>query len=194
MCNLLHPFKCSFFSCSYGLGDASFGVYEKLLQRPFDWSNAISSREGSSIFGEQSKIREPKDEFLSFGAHDHSLSTPTRLSHVDHTPPINIMQQIAQNLMPINPTTNQPELKTLKRKASDHTTLDLDLSLKLNSKINDAEEGTLNNHEVDSTNLSLSLCSQSASSNNPISRLIKEAQQDRCDEQGKMASTLDLAI
>ncbi|KAG5069185.1 hypothetical protein JHK85_001562 [Glycine max] len=176
----------------YGLGDASFGVYEKLLQRPFDWSNAIS-REGSSIFGEQSKIREPKDEFLSFGAHD-SLSARARLSHVDHIPPINILQQRAQkNTMPINPTTNPPELKTLKRKASD-TTLDLDLSLKLNSKIDDAEEGTLKNHEVDSTNLSLSLCSQSSSSNNPISRLIKEAQQDRCDEQGKMASTLDLAI
>ena len=183
----------SFFSHSYGFGDASFGVYEKLLQRPFDWSNAISSREGSSIFGEQSKIREPKDEFLSFGAHD-SLSARARLSHVDHIPPINILQQRAQkNTMPINPTTNPPELKTLKRKASD-TTLDLDLSLKLNSKIDDAEEGTLKNHEVDSTNLSLSLCSQSSSSNNPISRLIKEAQQDRCDEQGKMASTLDLAI
>lgn len=194
MCNLLHPFKCSFFSCSYGLGDASFGVYEKLLQRPFDWSNAIS-REGSSIFGEQSKIREPKDEFLSFGAHD-SLSARARLSHVDHIPPINILQQRAQkNTMPINPTTNPPELKTLKRKASDHTTLDLDLSLKLNSKINDAEEGTLKNHEVDSTNLSLSLCSQLSSSSNPSSRLIKEAQQDRCDEQGKiMASTLDLTI
>lgn len=183
----------SFFSHSYGFGDASFGVYEKLLQRPFDWSNAISSREGSSIFGEQSKIREPKDEFLSFGAHD-SLSARARLSHVDHIPPINILQQRAQkNTMPINPTTNPPELKTLKRKASD-TTLDLDLSLKLNSKINDAEEGTLNNHEVDSTNLSLSLCSQLSSSSNPSSRLIKEAQQDRCDEQGKMASTLDLAI
>ncbi|CAJ1948564.1 unnamed protein product [Sphenostylis stenocarpa] len=166
-----------------GFGDASFGVYEKLVHRPFDWSNGVS-RAGSSIFGEQStnKTREPKYEFLSFGTYE-SLST--RFSHVHHTPSINIMQQKAQNLMPINPTT---ELKTLKRKAQD-TSLDLDLSLKLSSKM-DAEGTKLEDHEVHG-NLSLSLCSQSSSSN--LSSRLKEAQ-DRCEEHGKRASTLDLTI
>ncbi|RDX60293.1 putative Myb family transcription factor [Mucuna pruriens] len=167
---------------SYGFGDASFGVYEKLAHRPIDWSKG-NSREGSSICGEQSpsKTREPKYEFLSFGAYE-SQCTRTRFSHVDHTPSINI-HLTAQNLMPITPTiTNPPELKTLKRKASD-ATLDLDLSLKLNSKMD---------HEFDS-NLSLSLCSQSSSSN-LSSRLNKEAQ-DRCEERGiKRTSALDLTI
>lgn len=169
---------------SYGFGGASFGVYEKMLQRPFDWTNGIS-RASSSIFGEQltTKIREPKHEFLSFSAYD-SLNTPTRFSHVDHISSIN-MQQRAENLMPVNPTTNPPQLKTLKRKASDTATLDLDLSLKLSSKMDN--EGTLENHEVDS-NLSLSLCSSSN-----LSRRLREAQ-DQCEEHRKMTSTLDLTI
>lgn len=179
-----HPFKCSFFSYSYGFGGASFALYEKMLQRPFDWTNGIS-RASSSIFGEQSTtiIREPKDEFLSFSAYD-SLNTPTRFSHVDHISSIN-MQQRAENLMHINPTTNPPQLKTLKRKASDTATLDLDLSLKLSSKMDN--EGTLENHEVDS-NLSLSLCSSSN-----LSRRLREAK-DQCEEHRKMTSTLDLTI
>ncbi|TKY63542.1 putative Myb family transcription factor [Spatholobus suberectus] len=170
---------------SYRFGDASFGVYEKLLHRPLDWSKEISQA-GSSIFNEQStsNIREPKDEFLSFGAYE-SLCTRTRFSHVDHTPPINT-QQRAQNLMPINPATNPPELNILKRKASE-TALDLDLSLKLNSKMD--AEGTLEDHEVDSK-LSLSLSSQSYSSN--LGSRLKEPQ-DRCEEHGKRASTLDLS-
>jgi len=61
--------------------------------------------------------------------------------------------------MPMNPTT---EMKTLKRKAQD-TSLDLNLSLKLNTKM-DAEGTKLEDHEAHS-NLSLSLCSQSSSSN-----------------------------
>ncbi|KAK7390331.1 hypothetical protein VNO78_25634 [Psophocarpus tetragonolobus] len=193
-----NPSQSSSFSLTnnyprYGFGDALFGTYEKLLQRPFDWSNG-TSRAGSSICGEQStsKVREPKNEFLSFGAYNNnSLCTSTRLGHVDQTPSmINIMQQRAQNLIPINPTTNPPELKTLKRKAPDTTTLDLDLSLKLNSKMEG--EGTLleDHYEVDS-NLSLSLCSQSSSSN-PINKL--KENQALCEEHGKRASTLDLTI
>lgn len=141
------------------------------------------SRAGSSICGEQStsKTREPKYELFSFGAYEN-LST--RLSHVEHTPS-NIIQQRAQNLMPVNPTT---ELKRLKRKAQD-SSLDLDLSLKLNTKM-DGEGTKLEDNEVDS-NLSLSLCSQSSSSN--LSSRLKEAK-DRCEENGKRASTLDLTI
>ncbi|XP_027337893.1 uncharacterized protein LOC113851575 [Abrus precatorius] len=176
---------------SYGFGDASFGVYEKTMHKAFDWSNNNGIfRLGSSIFGEQSspsKIREQKDEFLSFSALE-PLCIRTRLNHVDHTPSIN-MHLRAQNHMQINPTANNPqELKTLKRKASD-AALDLDLSLKLNSKIYD--EGNLEDHEVDS-NLSLSLYSHQSSSSN-LSNRLKEAQ-DHCKEQGKMASTLDLTI
>ncbi|XP_029130707.1 two-component response regulator ORR24 [Cajanus cajan] len=168
---------------SYRFGDASFGVYENVLQKPLDWTNGIS-RAGSSIFGEQStsKICEPKDEFLSFGAHDQPLGTITRLfSHVDNMQSNN-MQLRAQNLMP----KNLPQLKTLKRKVPD-TAPDLDLSLKLNSKMD--SEGTLEDHEVIDSNLSLSLCSQSSSSNHSIR--LKEAQ-DRSEERGKRASTLDL--
>jgi len=168
---------------SYGFGNGSFGSYEKLVHRPFDWSNGMS-RASSSISGEQStsKTREPKYELFSFGAYE---TLCTRFSHVDHTPSNSIIQQRAQNLMPINPTT---ELKTLKRKAQD-SSLDLDLSLKLNTKMDD--EGTkFEDHDVRS-NLSLSLCSQSSSSN--LSIRLKEAQ-DRCEEHGKRASTLDLTI
>ncbi|KAL2337704.1 hypothetical protein Fmac_012150 [Flemingia macrophylla] len=172
---------------SYGFRDSSFSAYESLLQpRPLDWSSGIS-RARSSIIGEQStsKILEPKDEFLSFGAHE-SLGTRTRLfSQVDHTQSNN-MQPRPQNLTPTNPTTNPQQLKILKRKAPD-TAPDLDLSLKLNSKM-DSE--TLEDHVVDS-NLSLSLCSQSSSSNHSIR--LKEAQ-DRSEEGGKRASTLDLTI
>ncbi|WVZ16421.1 hypothetical protein V8G54_009403 [Vigna mungo] len=167
---------------SYGFGDAYFGSYEKLVHRPLDWFNGMS-RAGSSISGEQStsKIREPKYELFSFGAYEKLC---TRFSHVEHTPS-NIIQQRAQNLMPVNPTT---ELKTLKRKAQD-SSLDLDLSLKLNTKM-DAEGTKLEDNEVHS-NLSLSLCSQSSSSN--LSSRLKEAK-DRCVENGKRASTLDLTI
>ncbi|BAT97450.1 hypothetical protein LR48_Vigan11g105400 [Vigna angularis] len=164
---------------SYGFGDASFGSYEKLVHRPFDWFNGMS-RAGSSISGEQStsKTREPKNELFSFGAYENLC---TRFKHT----PSNIIQQTAQNLMPVNPTT---ELKTLKRKAED-SSLDLDLSLKLNTKM-DSEGTKLEDHEVHS-NLSLSLCSQSSSSN--LSSRLKEAK-DRCEEHGKRASTLDLTI
>ncbi|XP_061368259.1 uncharacterized protein LOC133311258 [Gastrolobium bilobum] len=187
----------------YRFGDASFGVRGRMVHRPFDWSNG-NFRMGSTIFGEQStsKIHEPKNEFFSFGGHE-SLYTGTRLSHVDFTSSINVKLS-AQDLVPIDKankalypacdrsrspinSTENP-IKTLKRKASD-TTIDLDLSLKLNSKID--SEGSLEDHEVDS-NLSLSLYSQSYSSINLSSRL-KEAQ-DRCKEQRKIANILDLTI
>jgi len=129
-----------------------------------------------------SKTREPKYEFFSFGANE---SLCTRFSHVDQTPSNNIIQQRAQYIVPMNPTT---ELKTLKRKAQD-TSLDLDLSLKLNTKM-DAEGTKLEDHEVHS-DLSLSLCSRSSSSN--LSSRLKQAQ-DRCEKYGKRASTLDLTM
>ena len=60
-------------------------------------------------------------------------------------------------------TTNEMELKTLKRKAS-NIDLDLNLSLKLNSRVSAENQGSMVvDHEVVDSNLSLSLCSQSSS-------------------------------
>ena len=195
--NLVLPIKGSFFFHRFGYGDASFSVYEKMVHRPFNWANSIF-RVGSSNFGEQSrssfKIHEPKeDEFLSFGPHESLCTrTATRLSHVGLTPSSSTHVQKPRSqdnlIMPFNKIANPPELKTLKRKASG-TEIDLDLSLKLNSKIDG--EGRLEDHNEVGSNLSLSLHPQSSSSN--VSSRMKEAQ-NRCKEQRKMASTLDLTI
>lgn len=87
-------------------------------------------------------------------------------------------------------STNPQEWKTVKRKASD-CDLDLDLSLKLKSKSDETTRRRLEDDEVDSCNLSLSLYSPSSSSSK-LSRL-KEGRDDSL-ENATRASTLDLTI
>lgn len=155
-----------------------------------NWTNSIFQAD-SSNFGELSTskiIHEPKDEFFSFGSHE-SLCTQTRLSQIDLHPPLTQVQLRAQE--PNNKlAANLMELKALKRKASD-IDLNLDLSLKLNSRVITSEnQGGMEDLEVDS-NLSLSLYSQSSSSY--LSSRLKEAQ-DHCKDQGERASALDLTL
>lgn len=190
----------------YGYGDASLGVYENMVHRPFMARSSVDeSRAGyysimneriygtnsifqvdSSNFGELSTskiIHEPKDEFLSFGSHES-------LCQIDLHPPLTQLQPRAQepnNKLQANPM----ELKALKRKAYSDIDLNLDLSLKLNSRVITSEnQGSMEDLEVDS-NLSLSLYSQSSSSY--LSSRLKEAQ-DHCKDQGEKASALDLTL
>lgn len=128
----------------------------------------------SSHFREQSsrsKVHEPNDNFLSFCGHDLQ----------DHPRAQDLM--LKDNLL-----ANQVEPNTLKRKASD-VEVDLDLSLKLNSR---NYQGNIEEHEVDSK-LSLSLYSQSSSSY--LGSKMKE--KDVSKEQGKIRGNnivLDLTI
>lgn len=102
------------------------------------------------------------------------------------------MQPSAQELMPNNdmPSKNLVELKSLKRKASD-SDIDLNLSLKLSSRVSDENHGSMVEHEIDS-NLSLSLCSQSSSSY--LSSRLRKSSKDHSKEQGERGRTLDLTI
>ncbi|KAG5022756.1 hypothetical protein JHK82_018662 [Glycine max] len=202
----------------YGYGDASLAIYENMVHGPFmnrssldesgaefcgsrlthgtnsniNWIHNMFQVDSSSSFNEPStsKVHEPKHKFFSFGGNESS-STQIKMSQVDlhlSTQP----QPSAQELMPNNKfTTNEMELKTLKRKASD-IDLDLNLSLKLNSRVSAENQGSMVDHEVVDSNLSLSLCSQSSSFSS--SRLKKA--QDHSKEQGEIirASTLDLTI
>ncbi|KHN23034.1 Putative Myb family transcription factor [Glycine soja] len=173
----------------YGYGDASLAIYENMVHGPFmnrssldesgaefcgsrlthgtnsniNWIHNMFQVDSSSSFNEPStsKVHEPKHKFFSFGGNESS-STQIKMSQVDlhlSTQP----QPSAQELMPNNKfTTNEMELKTLKRKASD-IDLDLNLSLKLNSRVSAENQGSMVDHEVVDSNLSLSLCSQSSS-------------------------------
>lgn len=87
----------------------------------------------------------------------------------------------------MNTATNLQEWRTVKRKASD-CDLDLNLSLKLTPRNDETARG-LEDNEVDSCNLSLSLYSPSSSK---LSRL-KEGRDDSM-ERATRASTLDLTI
>ena len=199
----------------YGYGDASLAIYENMVKRPcpnrssadepgaefcgsklterthgtnsnINWSHNMLQVDCSS-FNEPStnKVHEPKHKFFSIGGNE-SLCTQIKMSQDD----LHQMQPSAQELMPNNKmTANQMELNSLKRKASD-TDIDLNLSLKLSSRISGDDRGSMVDHEIDS-NLSLSLCSQSSSSY-LSSRLRKS--QDHSKEQGERARTLDLTI
>ncbi|KAK7373970.1 hypothetical protein VNO80_07393 [Phaseolus coccineus] len=198
----------------YGYGDASLAIYENMVKRPcpnrssadesgaefcgsklterthgtnsnINWSHNMLQVDCSS-FNEPStnKVHEPKHKFFSFGGNE-SLCTQIKMSQDD----LHQSTQM-QELMPNNKmTTNQVELNSLKRKASD-TYIDLNLSLKLSSRVSADDQGSMVDHEIDS-NLSLSLCSQSSSSY-LSSRLRKS--QDHSKEQGERARTLDLTI
>ncbi|CAJ1807379.1 unnamed protein product [Sphenostylis stenocarpa] len=202
----------------YGYGDASFAIYENTVNRPcmnrssvdesgadicgsrltegthgtnsnINWCHNVF-RFDSSSFNEPStsKLHEPKHKFFSFGGNE-SLSTQIKMSQ-DDLHQSTQMQPSAPELMPKNKiATNQVELKSLQRKNSD-TDIDLNLSLKLSSRVSAEDQGSMVDHEVDS-NLSLSLCSQSSS---PYlsSRLRKS--QDHSKKQGGKARTLDLTI
>lgn len=169
--------------------ESGAGFYGRMAERingtnsNINWTHSIFQVD-SSNFGElsTSKVQESKDQFLSFGGQE-TLSTHTRLDQV---------KPRAQELMPnSNVLANPLEFKkALKREASDNIDLDLDLSLKLNSRVTLVNQGSMEEHEVDS-NLSLSLHSQSSSSYH--SSRFKEAQ-DHCKEKGKRASALDLTI
>ncbi|XP_020204876.1 two-component response regulator ARR14 [Cajanus cajan] len=206
----------------YGYGDASLAIYENMVHRPFlsrstsvdesgpEFYGSILSERihgtnsninwthnkfqvDSSRFNEMStnKVHEQKDKFFSFGGHESSC-TQIKMSQVGLNQ--STQQPSAQQLMPYNKlATNPVELKTLKRKASDIDHLDLNLSLKINSRVvSDENQGSKSmvDHEVDS-NLSLSLCSQSSFSH--LSNRLRRAQ-DHSKGQGERASALDLTI
>ena len=131
-----------------------------------------------------------KDSFQT-SFHDHeswrgqagsSLKEHTRERREEH---MSLNCKIPSDM---NTVKNQQEWKTVKRKASD-CDLDLDLSLKLTPMRNDESTRRLEDDEVDSCNLSLSLYSPSSSK---LSRL-KEGEDDRM-ENASRASTLDLTI
>lgn len=186
------------------------GVYNKMVHRPLPSQSPIYES-GSvgfhSIFqvdtsnflrqsSSTSKIYEPKDDqILSFSGHEplfnrsrtnHTINDLNSLTHIERT-------RAQDELIPF--MKDQDVTKTLKRKATseidDH--LDLDLSLKLNSRVDIAEKN--HDDEVDS-NLSLSLYSQSSSSNNLIrrSRLKEEEHCNKEESRRERASTLDLTI
>ncbi|KAL5166661.1 putative Myb family transcription factor [Glycine soja] len=205
----------------YGYGDASLAIYENMVHRPFmnrssldesgaefcgsrlterihgtnsniNWTRNMFQADSSSSFNEPStsKVQEPKHKFFSFGGNESSC-TQIKMSQVDLHQSTQL-QPGAQELMPNNKfATNEVELKTLKRKASD-IDLDLNLSLKLNSRVNAENQGSMVDHEVVDSNLSLSLCSQSSSFS---SNRLKNSQ-DHSKEQGEIirASALDLTI
>ncbi|KAG4377761.1 hypothetical protein AAZX31_18G186100 [Glycine max] len=208
-------------SYRYGYGDASLAIYENMVHRPFmnrssldesgaefcgsrlterihgtnsniNWTRNMFQVDSSSSFNEPStsKVQEPKHKFFSFGGNESSC-TQIKMSQVDLHQSTQL-QPGAQELMPNNKfATNEVELKTLKRKASD-IDLDLNLSLKLNSRVNAENQGSMVDHEVVDSNLSLSLCSQSSSFS---SNRLKNSQ-DHSKEQGEIirASALDLTI
>ncbi|RDY11099.1 putative Myb family transcription factor, partial [Mucuna pruriens] len=201
----------------YGYGDASLGIYENMVHRPFmnrssvdesgaefcgrrlterihgtnsniNWTHNMFQVDSSNELS-TSKVHEPKHKFFLFGGNE-SLCTQIKMSQVGLHQSTQL-QPSAQELMPNNKSaTNPVELKTSKRKASE-IDLDLNLSLKLSSRVSAENQGSMVDHEVDS-NLSLSLCSQSSSSYHS-SRLRKA--QDHSKEQGERASVhLDLTI
>ncbi|XP_054784925.1 putative Myb family transcription factor At1g14600 [Prosopis cineraria] len=201
----------------YGCGDAFLGVYDKMVHSPFTGRSLIDHESRSSGFHSifqadpsnlsssslsTNKIYEPKEnQVLSFGdGHEHiynrtSLSQQniTDLNSANHMGPTRAGEQLLLPMMK-----DQDQTKTLKRKAyrehMDHP-LDLDLSLKLNSRV-DVDSAKKNhqarnhleeNDEIDHSNLSLSLYSQISWSD----------EGEHCNKEKarrEMASTLDLTI
>ncbi|KAF7825505.1 putative Myb family transcription factor [Senna tora] len=232
-----YPIQSSTFR--YGYGDASsFGVYDKMFHRPFSGRNRIDEpgsskglhsifRVDTSNFLKQSSSSSSKLYELPQDDHNQVLSFGSQYVHHDHHQPlIRAQDHHHQLITPIMKDHHQEALitsKTLKRKAMDdddhHHDLDLDLSLKLNSRVDDDDIGEKkmkneeannfleenNNYDEVDSNLSLSLYSQISSSsnynnNNNVrvkSRLkLKEGEgEEECNNNNKeRASTLDLTI
>lgn len=141
------------------------------------------------------------NKFLSFGGGGHESLLGTQIRSLSQNIDDDNKLPAANNLV-------DHQLKSLKRKASsDNEELDLDLSLKLNSRVSGGDHQ--NRHEVDDDDdddesnnnniLSLSLYSHHLSSSSR-SRLLKEGEQDRSNskEQGggrkRGNNALDLTI
>ncbi|XP_028794937.1 two-component response regulator ARR2-like [Neltuma alba] len=211
----------------YGYGEASLGVYDQMVHSPFMGRSLIDHEAGSSGFhgifkvdpsnflkqsSSTNKIYEPKEnhQVLSFGGHHESIYNGTRLNQkntdLNSFTLIGATRTTEERLLPIMKD-QQDQTKTLKRRAYDHMDqlhhdhLDLDLSLKLNSRVdidNAQKKNRLEeNDEIDS-NLSLSLYSQISSfsdTNNNARNSSKEGKQsDKEKARRERASTLDLTI
>lgn len=178
--------------------------------------NKCNFSSGTSSFGKESgcsstRTHEVKDGFQSF--HDKNqyscLQTQTRLNTTDDLKPAltgHLHEEVLKertsfcntningpsDFSKTNKTTLQ-EWSMLKRKAVSDYDLDLDLSLRLTSSDHDENQKSSGHHKVIDSNLSLSLYSQSSSSNLTS---LKEGGTGRFDdkEQGRRASTLDLTI
>ncbi|KAJ7961189.1 MYB-like transcription factor family protein [Quillaja saponaria] len=179
--------------------DSQAGFYSRMSERIYgsnnvNWTSSDFRVGNSSSFGESQstrKIHGPKqDECLPINIHDEFKQS--RLRQTDRKWFYNDVEAPSD----INSITNLQEGKPLKRKASDwDKELDLDLCLRLNSKkVDESSERNLEeNIEVDS-NLSLSLYSQSSSSNHRSCRLKEGNDNCKKDQDAKRLSTLDLTI
>ncbi|XP_014490662.1 two-component response regulator ORR22 [Vigna radiata var. radiata] len=183
----------------YGYGDASLAIYENMVKTCMNRSSVDES--GAEFCG--SRLTERANGTNSNIIWNHnvlqadcsgfneSFCRPIKMNQEDPHQSTE-MQPSAQELMPNNdmPSKNLVELKSLKRKASD-SDIDLNLSLKLSSRVSDENHGSMVEHEIDS-NLSLSLCSQSSSSY--LSSRLRKSSKDHSKEQGERGRTLDLTI
>ncbi|BAT84052.1 hypothetical protein VIGAN_04132100 [Vigna angularis var. angularis] len=185
----------------YGYGDASLAIYENMVKTCMNRSSVdesgaefCGSRLTERIHGTNSNMNWSHNVLqVDCSGFNESFCRPIKMNQEDPHQSTELMQPSAQELMPNNDiaSKNLVELKSLKRKASD-SDIDLNLSLKLSSRVSDEKHGSMVEHEIDS-NLSLSLCSQSSSSYNLSSRLRKSSQ-DHSKEQGERGRTLDLTI
>ncbi|KAG6643455.1 hypothetical protein CIPAW_09G213100 [Carya illinoinensis] len=201
-----NPSHNSHFRPRYRFGDASWGDHENLLGLTAgcsSMSNSSTGFYGSSTVGERifgssysnwtncsfpsgtassfSKQLNPSDDLHPALTHLHA-EVKERTSFCNTNAPSDFSK--------INTTTFQDQWSKLKSKVSDYD-LDLDLSLRLTaSSDHENQRRSSGHHKVDS-NLSLSLYSQSSSSN--LTGL-KERRAHDDKEQERRASTLDLTI
>ncbi|KAF5476310.1 hypothetical protein F2P56_008040 [Juglans regia] len=171
-----------------------------------NWTNS-NFPSGTSSFSKQSGFtrltQEVKDGFQSFYKNQPCSQTQTRLNPTDDLNPAltgHLHAELKErtsfcntnapsDFSKISTTTLQDQWSKLKRKVSDYD-LDLDLSLRLTSSDQENQRRSSGHHKVDS-NLSLSLYSQSSSSNLTS---LKEGRAHDDKEQERRASTLDLTI
>lgn len=171
-----------------------------------NWTNCSFPSGTASSFSKQSgckRTQELKDGFQSLHKNQSWLQTQTRLNPSDdlHQALTHLHAEVKErtsfcntnapsDFSKINTTTFQDQWSKLKSKVSDYD-LDLDLSLRLTaSSDHENQRRSSGHHKVDS-NLSLSLYSQSSSSN--LTGL-KERRAHDDKEQERRASTLDLTI
>ncbi|KAG2690935.1 hypothetical protein I3760_09G213700 [Carya illinoinensis] len=171
-----------------------------------NWTNCSFPSGTASSFSKQSgckRTQELKDGFQSLHKNQSWLQTQTRLNPSDdlHQALTHLHAEVKErtsfcntnapsDFSKINTTTLQDQWSKLKSKVSDYD-LDLDLSLRLTaSSDHENQRRSSGHHKVDS-NLSLSLYSQSSSSN--LTGL-KERRAHDDKEQERRASTLDLTI
>ncbi|XP_042942540.1 uncharacterized protein LOC122276703 isoform X1 [Carya illinoinensis] len=171
-----------------------------------NWTNCSFPSGTASSFSKQSgckRTQELKDGFQSLHKNQSWLQTQTRLNPSDDLHPAltHLHAEVKErtsfcntnapsDFSKINTTTFQDQWSKLKSKVSDYD-LDLDLSLRLTaSSDHENQRRSSGHHKVDS-NLSLSLYSQSSSSN--LTGL-KERRAHDDKEQERRASTLDLTI